>query len=90
MTDGTCFHSVSTVHAHPKGAVGRLPRGEWIRVQDGVEHYVHAGDFWQTPPNVPHGGRTLDTRCVVLDIFAPPREEYRQAGRGLGAAKLGG
>jgi hypothetical protein len=24
----------------------------------------------------------------VLDIFAPPREEYRQAGRGLGAATL--
>ena len=26
--------------------------------------------------------------CVVLDIFAPPREEYRQAGEGLGAATL--
>jgi hypothetical protein len=24
----------------------------------------------------------------VLDIFAPPREEYRQAGHGLGAAML--
>ena len=62
--------------------------GEWIRIQDGVEHHVKAGDFWQTPPNVPHGGRTLDTRCVVLDIFAPPREEYRQAGTGLGSATL--
>ena len=29
--------------------------GEWIRVQDGVEHHVRAGDFWQTPPNVPRG-----------------------------------
>ena len=64
--------------------------GEWIRIQDGVEHHVKKGDFWQTPPNVPHGGRTLDSRCVVLDIFAPPREEYRQAGRGLGAATLAG
>jgi hypothetical protein len=27
-----------------------------------------------------------DTTCfhVVLDIFAPPREEYRTAGKGLG------
>jgi hypothetical protein len=33
-------------------------------------------------------GRTLDERCVVLDIFAPPREEYRQADQGLGAASL--
>jgi quercetin dioxygenase-like cupin family protein len=53
-------------------------------VQDGVEHHVKAGDFWQTPPNVPHGGRTGDTRAVVLDIFAPPREEYRRSGQGLG------
>ena len=64
--------------------------GEWIRVQDGVEHHVRAGDFWQTPPNVPHGGRTLDQRCVVLDIFAPPREEYRQAGEGFGKTSLVG
>jgi hypothetical protein len=27
-------------------------------------------------------------RCVVLDIFAPPREEYRRPGAGLGAATL--
>jgi hypothetical protein len=32
----------------------------------------------------PHGGRTGATRAVVLDIFAPPREEYRKAGKGLG------
>jgi hypothetical protein len=25
---------------------------------------------------------------VVLDIFAPPREEYRQPGQGLGAASV--
>ena len=49
---------------------------------------MKAGDFWQTPPHVPHGGRTLAARCVVLDIFAPPREEYRQAGSGLGGATL--
>ena len=40
------------------------------------------------PPPVPHGRRTLGSRCVVLDIFAPPREEYKQAGRGLGDAML--
>jgi quercetin dioxygenase-like cupin family protein len=81
-------HSVSPVHAHANEQWGVCLEGEWIRIQDGVEHHVKKGDFWQTPPNVPHGGRTLDSRCVVLDIFAPPREEYRQAGRGLGAATL--
>jgi hypothetical protein len=28
--------------------------------------------------------------AVVLDIFAPPREEYRTAGQGLGAATVSG
>jgi quercetin dioxygenase-like cupin family protein len=81
-------HSSSPVHAHPQEQWGVCLEGEWIRIQDGVEHHVKAGEFWQTPPNVPHGGRTLDARCVVLDIFAPPREEYRQAGRGLGDATV--
>jgi quercetin dioxygenase-like cupin family protein len=73
----------SPVHAHVNEQWGVCLEGEWIRIQDGVEHHCKAGDFWQTPPNVPHGGRAL-TRCVVLDIFAPPREEYRRGGRGLG------
>lgn len=81
-------YSSSPVHSHPNEQWGLCLEGEWIRIQDGVEHHVKAGDFWQTPPNVPHGGHTLDRRCVVLDIFAPPREEYRQAGQGLGAATL--
>ena len=77
-------HSESPVHAHPQEQWGVCLEGEWIRIQDGVEHHVKAGDFWQTPPDVPHGGKTLASRCIVLDIFAPPREEYRKPGRGLG------
>jgi quercetin dioxygenase-like cupin family protein len=79
-------HAVSPVHSHPNEQWGVCLEGEWIRIQDGIEHHVTAGDFWQTLPNVLHGGRTLDKPCVVLDIFAPPREEYRQVGRGLGVA----
>jgi quercetin dioxygenase-like cupin family protein len=79
-------HSTSPVHSHPNEQWGMCLEGEWIRLQAGEEHPVRAGDLWQTPPNVPHGGRTLEQRCVVLDIFAPPREEYRQPGQGLGMA----
>ncbi|MBI2199661.1 MAG: cupin domain-containing protein [Candidatus Rokubacteria bacterium] len=75
--------SVSPVHAHPNEQWGVCLEGEWIRIQDGVEHHVKAGDFWQTPPDVPHGGRALpNARALVLDIFSPPREEYKQAGTG--------
>lgn len=83
-------HSTSPVHSHPNEQWGVCLEGEWIRVQDGKEYHVKAGEFWQSPPNVPHGGRTLDKKCVVLDIFAPPREEYRQGGQGFGAASMAG
>ena len=75
-------HSISPLHSHPNEQWGVCLEGEWIRIQDGVEHHVKAGDFWQTLPNVPHGGRALDKRAVILDVFAPPREEYKQAGSG--------
>ena len=45
-------HSVSPVHSHANEQWGVCLEGEWIRIQDGVEHPVKAGDFCQTPPNV--------------------------------------
>jgi quercetin dioxygenase-like cupin family protein len=80
--------SESPVHAHPNEQWGVCLEGEWIRIQDGVEHPVKAGDFWETAPNVPHGGRALGRRCVVLDVFAPPRDDYRRAGAGYGDAEV--
>ncbi len=80
--------SESPVHAHPNEQWGVCLEGDWIRIQDGVEYSVKAGDFWETPPNVPHGGRALGSRCVVLDIFAPSREDYRKAGSGYGSAEV--
>ena len=35
-----------------------------------------AGQVFVIPPDVPHSGRAL-TRCRVLDVFAPVREDYR-------------
>ena len=78
--------SESPVHAHPNEQWGVCLEGEWIRIQDGIEHHVRTGDFWETPPNVPHGGRALGGRCVILDIFAPPRDDYRRPGEGFGSA----
>ncbi len=45
---------------------------------------MSAGDFWHTPGGVPHGIRTAESGATVLDVFAPPREEYKKAGEGFG------
>jgi len=33
-----------------------------------------------------HGVRTGAVAAVVLDIFSPPREEYRKPGEGFGSS----
>jgi quercetin dioxygenase-like cupin family protein len=55
-----------------------------VRIQGGEEVAVTAGDFWRTPGGVEHSVRTDDEGAVVLDVFAPPRDEYRKAGEGFG------
>lgn len=72
------------VHSHVQEQWGVMLEGSGVRTQDGVEHDVRAGDFWQTPSNVAHGLRAGPEGAVVLDIFSPPRDEYRQAGSGFG------
>ena len=32
----------------------------------------------------PHGIRAGAQGAVILDVFAPPRDEYREAGKGFG------
>lgn len=71
------------IHHHPQEQWGVMLEGSGVRIQDGVEHPVKAGDFWQTPGNVPHGFRGGPEGAVILDIFSPPREEYKKSGSGF-------
>jgi quercetin dioxygenase-like cupin family protein len=42
------------------------------------ESTVEAGGVIHVPSGVPHGGRTHPTQgAVTLEIFAPPREDFR-------------
>ena len=70
-------HSQGEIHSHPEEQWGVLLEGECVRIQSGQETRVTVGDFWHTPANVPHGIRTGEIGALILDIFSPPREEYR-------------
>ncbi len=78
-------HAHGTLHRHPEEQWGVLLEGECLRIQGGEERMLKAGDFWHTPGGVPHTVRTGDVGAVILDVFAPPREEYRKPGEGFGA-----
>lgn len=73
-----------SVHHHPEEQWGVLLEGSGVRTQGGEEIQVKAGDFWRTPGGVPHGFKAGPDGARVLDIFSPPRAEYRKAGSGFG------
>ena len=70
-------------HSHVEEQWGVLLEGECVRIQGEEEVLMKAGDFWHTPSGVRHTIRTGDSAAVILDIFAPPREEYKKPGEGF-------
>jgi quercetin dioxygenase-like cupin family protein len=76
------------LHQHPEEQWGVLLEGSAVRVQDGEEFQVHKGDFWRTPGGVPHTIRAGAEGARVLDIFSPPRSEYRVPGEGFGDSNV--
>ncbi|MEM8949452.1 MAG: cupin domain-containing protein [Pseudomonadota bacterium] len=77
-------HAEGKMHQHPEEQWGVMLEGSAIRVQGDQEIAVKKGDFWRTPGNVPHTLRAGPEGCRVLDIFAPPRDEYKKPGSGFG------
>lgn len=72
------------MHSHPQEQWGVMLEGSAVRTQDGEDFTVEAGDFWRTPGDAPHTVKAGAQGAVILDIFAPPRDEYRKAGEGFG------
>lgn len=76
--------AAGTLHHHPEEQWGLCLDGSGVRVQGDEEIPFSKGDFWRTPGGVPHTMRAGPEGCRVLDIFAPPRDEYRTPGSGFG------
>ena len=71
------------IHSHPQEQWGFLIEGSGIRIQDGEEIKIKKGDFWQTPGGIDHGIIGGPEGAKVLDIFSPPRDEYKKSGSGF-------
>lgn len=68
--------AVVPMHTHPHEQIGYLSRGR-LRFQIGDEvREIGQGDSWLVPGGVPHEVVALED-SIAIDIFSPPREEYR-------------
>ncbi len=77
---------MGTMHQHPEEQWGVLLEGSAVRYQGGEEFAVKKGDFWRTPGGVPHTMRAGPDGARVLDVFSPPRPEYRKPGSGFASS----
>jgi quercetin dioxygenase-like cupin family protein len=67
---------VVPTHSHPHEQIGYLASGRLLFELGDEQRELTAGDSWLVPPNVPHQVTALEL-SVAIDVFSPPREEYR-------------
>lgn len=65
-------------HHHPHEQMGYVISGELAFDIGGEKKICRAGDSYLIPGNIPHSVKVSDDGpAKVLDIFSPPREEYK-------------
>ncbi len=64
------------LHHHPHDQAGYVVSGEVLMIVDGREVRCGPGDAYAIPGGVEHGARCLSD-AVLIEVFHPPREEYR-------------
>jgi quercetin dioxygenase-like cupin family protein len=67
---------VVPMHTHPHEQTGYLISGRFLFELGDEKREIGPGDCWLVPSNVPHQVTALEPSLVV-DIFSPPREDYR-------------
>lgn len=63
-------------HAHENEQLGLCLSGSMrFRVGD-EEREIRAGSTWSIPPHVPHDVTVGEDGCVVVEAFAPARDDW--------------
>jgi len=68
-------------HRHDNEQVGILVEGSFeMRVGDELRELLR-GDTWCIPPDVPHEVRVGSDGAVVVEVWAPGREDWKEIER---------
>jgi len=68
--------SILPEHFHSNEQVSKVIEGSFELQIDGVKKVCSPGDIAVIDSNIPHSGVAI-TRCVILDVFTPAREDYK-------------
>jgi quercetin dioxygenase-like cupin family protein len=76
-------HTVAPTHVHEEEQIVVVLEGEIEFDLDGESRTMRPGDVAVIPPWVPHGAHTLDSSCLEVDVFTPPRKTLVEHARAL-------
>jgi unsaturated pyranuronate lyase len=74
-------NSVVPEHQHDHEQLGMCLSGSLQFRVGGETRELHAGETWTIPSNVPHEVQVGPEGAVVIDAFAPTRDDWRKAER---------
>jgi len=66
-------NTVAPTHVHEEEQIVVVLEGELEFEIDGEVRTMRPGDVAVIPPWVRHGARTLESSCLEVDVFTPPR-----------------
>ncbi len=70
-------HAVVEEHSHPHEQLGLMLEGEADFMVGGRHMHVTAGQMWRIPGGVPHKVVAGEKPVRAVDVFHPPREDYK-------------
>lgn len=65
------------MHTHPHEQMGMVLEGEFELTIAGEAKLVKKGDAYLVPSNVEHKAVASRGKALALDIFSPPREDFK-------------
>jgi quercetin dioxygenase-like cupin family protein len=64
---------VAEVHSHDEEQMGLVVEGSCEFSLGDEVRVLRPGDVYWAPAGVVHGARAVGGRCVIVDVFSPPR-----------------
>jgi len=72
-----CPNSYIPKHSHHHEQMGTVLKGQIEFVIDEESKILREGDVYLIPSNIEHSARSFGEEALALDIFSPPREDYK-------------